>query len=77
MNHEVYSGSKSVKFWARINALPERDKHALYLVGILLQELESRVCTWLENAELEHAAVRHRKTARLGGKEARGCAKKK
>lgn len=43
-----YSGTLSKPFWRRVNALPEHRRHALYLCGVLLQELESRVLAWLK-----------------------------
>jgi hypothetical protein len=49
-----YSGynKSSVRFWKRINKLPEPNKSALYNCGVLLQNLEVSVLRWLSNAEI-------------------------
>ena len=38
-----YSGPKSEKFWKLVNSLPSPDHDALYLAGVLLQEMEGKV----------------------------------
>jgi len=50
MSDKYYSGENSKEFWDRIDAL--KDRHGeLYTVGVILQELESRVLRLLESAE--------------------------
>jgi hypothetical protein len=46
-----YSGSLSEKFWDRVNNLKEPGKRAIYCCGVLLQNLETSVLLWLDNAE--------------------------
>jgi hypothetical protein len=46
-----YSGKKSRKFWARINALPKRKKAEAYSLGVVLQETEATVLRLLKNLE--------------------------
>lgn len=50
-----YSGPKSTRFWERVDALPQPARDTLYYSGVLLQDMESRVLVWLENAEAENA----------------------
>ncbi len=51
MKIPCYSGPKSEAFWARVQALPKRQKDTLYAAGVLLQDIEERVLSWLEQVE--------------------------
>ena len=62
--HRRYSGPKSVQFWDRVNALPEREKDVIYFAGVLLQELEARVLR--ELGQYEEEAQRKKESKRLG-----------
>ena len=46
-----YSGPNSKAFWHRVSKLDGFEHGSLYTAGILLQEMESRVLGWLDNAE--------------------------
>jgi len=48
-----YSGKHSEKFWERVNALKPRDQSVCYAAGVLLQDMEGKVLTWIENAEAQ------------------------
>ena len=48
--HKHYSGPKSKKFWKMVNSLPSPDHDALYLAGVLLQDMEHKVLGQLEAA---------------------------
>ena len=56
-----YAGRRSHKFWRRVNALPRMEQHALYSLGVALQNLEDFVLTQLENAEANRARVSKKK----------------
>lgn len=48
-----YSGSKSLKFWERVNAIDdEANGEALFALGCVLQDIENRVLTYLRNSEI-------------------------
>lgn len=47
----AYSGQGSTAFWARVKALPEKAHRELYACGVLLQDMEKKVLTWLQDAE--------------------------
>jgi len=52
-----YSGNHSKRFWSRVNAINHAAyKDGAYLLGCSLQDLESRVLQFLENAEAILAA---------------------
>lgn len=38
-----YSGIKSAKFWAKINALPKAQRDEAYSLGVVLQNVEADV----------------------------------
>ena len=42
-----YSGTRSRVFWKAVSAATGHNHRSLYLAGILLQEMESRVLAWL------------------------------
>lgn len=44
-----YSGKLSEKFWEKINSLPKNRQSSLYASGVLLQNMEGLVLTWLNN----------------------------
>lgn len=46
-----YSGDKSVKFWHRVNRLPEPRRSEAYSLGVALQNLEGQVLRTLLNLE--------------------------
>lgn len=46
-----YSGDLSRKFWNKINTLSKIEQEKLYACGVLLQNLEGSVLTWLSNAK--------------------------
>ena len=46
-----YSGPASRKFWNKINKLKDPDRHRLYRLGVMLQNLEEYVCEELEKAK--------------------------
>jgi hypothetical protein len=46
-----YSGRGSRSFWRRVGSLPDEERFKLYACGVLLQNLERSVLTWLAEAE--------------------------
>lgn len=46
-----YSGPKSLKFWARVNALTDPEHTLVYMAGCALQDHEGRVLRMLQVAE--------------------------
>ena len=46
-----YSGEQSKEFWERVWWLKDPAFSVVYSAGVILQEIESRVLTWLINAE--------------------------
>jgi len=46
-----YSGDQSEEFWNRVWWLRDPEFSVVYSAGVILQEVESRVLTWLVNAE--------------------------
>lgn len=45
-------GNNSRQFWGRVKALKNESHHdTAYMLGVVLQELESRVLNFLEGAE--------------------------
>lgn len=55
-----YSGNGSREFWNRVNRLASPDADVLYMLGVVLQDLESRVLNQLRNAELKAKSTRKR-----------------
>src|SRR6056297_1649701 len=39
----TYSGEKSIRFWEKINGLPETERSEIYLSAVILQNTERRV----------------------------------
>ncbi len=61
---KAYSGDGSELFWKRVNSLRDRnERDTLYACGVLLQETEARVLSWLHVAEKAQAQRRTRKPA--------------
>lgn len=50
MKH-AYSQEGSKEFWRRVNALPDPDRGEVYAAGVLLQNMEETVLTWLHSGE--------------------------
>lgn len=59
-----YSGAASRRFWLRVNALPARENETLFACGVLLQNMETSVLHWLDDAERAVTAQRAAKTRR-------------
>jgi hypothetical protein len=51
-----YSGDKSRKFWARINALPDSQHSKAYSLGVVLQNVEGDILRMLDLCEREAKA---------------------
>ena len=47
-----YAGPGSIRFWSRIKKLREPDHSTLYSAGVILQDVEHRILSWLVNAEM-------------------------
>jgi len=45
-----YSEKLSEKFWERVNSLKEPERTELYACGVLLQNMEGTILSWLEQA---------------------------
>ena len=44
-----YSGKKSERFWQAVNQLEEPEHSEMYLAGVLLQDMEGKVISILNN----------------------------
>jgi len=52
MIEEQYAGKKSEKFWGAVNSIKNEKKHSeMYLLGVLLQDLEGYVLKKLKEVK--------------------------
>jgi len=53
-----YSGKLSKPFWNKVNKLRREGNEKFYGYGILLQDMESTILTWIHNNEAINKTVR-------------------
>lgn len=64
-----YNGYGSAGFWTRVNAIPRNEGgETAYILGCVLQNLELRVMTYLENCESKRLLEREPCKAGRGSK---------
>jgi len=58
-----YFGEKSIRFWEKINGLPETERSEIYLSAVILQNTEKRVLQTLNEFLLEQKRIYSSQTA--------------